>query len=615
MKPVAEALAESESVPPRTWGLLPVSWRRAVFSLLVVTSIIGLAGLMVITLSPGGYDLFDLVLIACFLVTLPWTVTGFWNALIGFVIMRTSPDPTYRACPNWPSCEENSPVTDRTAILMCVRNEDADKVARHLNLMMEGLVNSGASHLFHAYVLSDSSGDDSTKREDLVFKRLQNRWQGIFPVTYRRRIDNAGYKAGNIRDFCRRWGERHDYALVLDADSLMSAKSILRMVRIMQDHPRLGILQSLVVGMPTVSPFARVFQFGMRLGMRSYTLGSAWWQADCGPYWGHNAVIRLKPFMQHCELPMLPGGPPLGGQILSHDQVEAVLMRRAGYEVRVLLEEGGSWEENPPTLLEYIRRDLRWCHGNMQYWRLLTAPGLKPVSRIQLLLAIFMYLGSPAWVAFVTVLALRAGLSTDAGQIFQPETGWVLFFCVMTMVFAPKLATVADVLASSRTRRAFGGSASVALSTVSEIVFSMILAPVLALAHTRFLLGLPFGRAAIWSAQRRSTHRVPVREALRRLWPETLFGASMVAWLLFTAPVALVGFLPFVLGPLLSVTIAMVTSWAALGLFLSRRMGLWRIPDETAPAGELEALRLPALRWSRKALATSKLALGAASSD
>ena len=145
----------------------------------------------------------------------------------------------------------------------------------------------------------------------------------------------------------------------------------------MQNNPQLGILQSLVVGMPTSSPFARVFQFGMRLGMRSYTLGSAWWQADCGPYWGHNALIRLEPFIRHCHLPELSSGPPLGGQILSHDQVEAALMRKAGYEVRVLPEEGGSWEENPPTLLEYIRRDLRWCHGNMQYWPLLTIPGLK----------------------------------------------------------------------------------------------------------------------------------------------------------------------------------------------------------------------------------------------
>ena len=157
----------------------------------------------------------------------------------------------------------------------------------------------------------------------------------------------------------------------------MPAAAILRLVRIMQAEPRLGILQGLVVGLPSTSAFARLFQFGMRLGMRSYTIGSAWWQGDCGPYWGHNAVVRLAPFIAHCQLPVLPEKGPLGGHVLSHDQIEAVLMRRAGYEVRVLPEEDLGWEENPPTLLEFIRRDLRWCQGNMQYWHFLTLPGLK----------------------------------------------------------------------------------------------------------------------------------------------------------------------------------------------------------------------------------------------
>ena len=163
--------------------------------------------------------------------------------------------------------------------------------------------------------------------------------------------------------------------LPLDADSLMAGEAVLRLVRIMQAHPRLGILQSLVVGAPAASAFARIFQFGMRHGMRAYTMGSAWWIGDCGPFWGHNAVVRIAPFREHCGLPILPGGPPLGGHVLSHDQVEAALMRRAGYEVRVLPEERGSWEENPPTIFEFSARDLRWCQGNMQYWRLLGTAG------------------------------------------------------------------------------------------------------------------------------------------------------------------------------------------------------------------------------------------------
>jgi membrane glycosyltransferase len=346
----------------------------------------------------------------------------------------------------------------------------------------------------------------------------------------------------------------------------------------------------------------------MRLGMRSYTLGSAWWQADCGPYWGHNALIRLQPFIEHCDLPVLPGDGPLGGHILSHDQVEAVLMRRAGYEVRVLPEEGGSWEENPPTLVEHMRRDLRWCHGNMQYWRLLAMPGLEPVSRLQLVLAILMYLGSAAWIAFMALTALRAGLTENAGKFVHAEAGMVLLASILVMVFAPKIATVVDVLASRDSRRAFGGSFSIISSTLGEAVFSALLAPVLALAHTRFLLGLPFGRAAVWSAQHRSTHRVTPAEAAARLWPQTLFAAAMFVWLLVTAPLMLLGFLPFLVGAVLAIPIAVLTSWAGLGIALASRSGLWRIPDETAPAAELRAIRLPALRRSRQAVAATRAA-------
>ena len=176
----------------------------------------------------------------------------------------------------------------------------------------------------------------------------------------------------------------------------------------MQAHPKIGILQSLVVGMPSASAFARIFQFGMRHGMRSYTMGQAWWVGDCGPFWGHNALVRIKPFHEQCDLPMLPGKPPLGGHVLSHDQVEATLMRRAGYEVRVLPEERGSWEENPPTMLEFARRDVRWCQGNMQYLKLLDLPGLYPMSRFQLVWAILMFIGIPAWTLMIALLPVAA---------------------------------------------------------------------------------------------------------------------------------------------------------------------------------------------------------------
>jgi membrane glycosyltransferase len=570
----------------------------------VTLTVAVMTGLMAATLSRGGFGLLDLALTLCFFLTLPWTVVGFWNAVIGLTLLRLTPDPVGAICPAARSVRGDEPVTSSTALLVCVRNEDAVTVARNLDVMLQGIVDAGVEAHFHAYVLSDSTWADVVAEEEREIGRLRDRWRGILPVTYRRREDNAGYKAGNIRDFCERWGQDHDFALALDADSLMSADAILRLVRVMQANPRIGILQSLVVGMPTVSTFARVFQFGMRLGMRSYTLGSAWWQGDCGPYWGHNALIRLEPFVRHCHLPQLPGGPPLGGWVLSHDQVEAVLMRRAGYEVRVLPEESGSWEENPPTLLEFIRRDLRWCQGNMQYWRLLSTPGLRPVSRVQLLLAILMFLSSPAWILFMTLGILAAGLSENLTLSFHPGTGLALFAMVMTMIFAPKLATVIDVLLTARSRRAFGGTLRILAGLLTEVLFFTLLAPVMALAHTRFLAGLPFGRAAVWSAQCRASHRVGAAEALRRLWPQTLFGGAVTLWLAALAPAALIGFLPFLLGALLAVPVAVLTSGSRAGTGLAA-VGLWRIPDETAPAAELAALHLPALAHQRPALATA----------
>jgi membrane glycosyltransferase len=567
---------------------------------------------MTVTLSRGGFGLLDLVLTACFLITLPWTVIGFWNSVIGFLVLRLARKNADVSDPVANEASRNDPIEGKTALLSCIRNEDSAAVARNLSVMLEGLATAGVSDRFHLYVLSDSTWEDVIAEEDEIFGRLQDRWRGVLPVTYRRRDENCGFKAGNIRDFTEHWGHLHDYALVLDADSLMSTDAVLRLVRNMQRNPRLGILQHLTIGMPTASPFARVFQFGMRLGMRSYTAGSAWWQGDCGPYWGHNALIRLGPFTEHCHLPKLPGRPPLGGWILSHDQVEAVLMRKAGYEVRVLPEEEGSWEENPPTLIEFIRRDLRWCQGNMQYWRLLAAPGLHPVSRTQLLLAILMFVGSPAWIAFMTLGMLRIGLADDPSKTFHADAGLLLFGLIMTMVFAPKIATLAVVLLSPAKRLAFGGTLRLIIGFFSEVIFSTLLAPIVALAHTRFLLGLPFGRAAVWSAQRRTGHRVALGEGLKRLWLQTLFGGSAVVWLFLTAPAALIGFLPFLLGSVFAVPIAVVTAAPRLGLMLGR-VGMWRIPDETAPSNELRVLHLPTLQPARPPLASSEPVAEAAS--
>ena len=283
--------------------------RRVLFGVLVATTMAGSLALMAIALSAGGFGIVDFVILALFAITLPWMVIGFWNATIGFLIMRFAADPVAAGLPIAASLHGNEAVTVSTAILLCIRNELPDRTVRNLEPMMAGLAAAGVAERFHIYVLSDTDNAGIALKEVARYGALASQWRSDIALTYRRRDVNTGYKAGNIRDFCERWGGNYEFAVVLDADSFMTADAILRLVRIMQADPKLGILQGLVVGLPSTSAFARIFQFGMRLGMRSYTIGSAWWQGDCGPYWGHNAVLRLKPFIAHCELPVCRTGP------------------------------------------------------------------------------------------------------------------------------------------------------------------------------------------------------------------------------------------------------------------------------------------------------------------
>ena len=307
--------------------------RRVLFAVLVAVTMAAMLWLMAKALAPGGIGALDLAILALFALILPWIVVGFWNATIGFVLMRMSPDPVAAVFPAAARVRGDEPIVASTAILVCIRNEEPLRVAQNLAPLIAGLEASGVADRFGLYVLSDTEEGVLAEREQEVFAPLAA-GDRTLEAMYRRRTRNDGFKAGNIADFCRRWGGEHDFAVTLDADSIMPADAVLRMARIMQADPTLGILQGLVVGLPSTSAFARLFQFGMRLGMRSYTIGSAWWQGDCGPYWGHNAILRLKPFIAHCALPELPDG----SSVLSHDQIEAVLMRRAGFAVRVLPE-------------------------------------------------------------------------------------------------------------------------------------------------------------------------------------------------------------------------------------------------------------------------------------
>lgn len=548
--------------------------RRAVLALNVAT-VVALAAMMGAILSGGGVSLVEAGMWLMFVTTLPWLSIGFWNAVIGTVVVARA-----GASEPVPGAGPEAPIAVRTAIAMALRNEDPAASLGRLEAMFDDIVAHGLGDVFDVHVLSDSDDAAIAAGEERLVAVWRARSARPGQISYRRRTDNRGYKAGNLEEFCARCGDAYEFFLPLDADSFMAAPTVARLVRLAVADPRLGILQSLAVGTPARSLFTRAFQFGMRHGMRAYTNGSAWWQGDCGPYWGHNAVIRMKPFRDHCTLPVLPGTGPLGGHIMSHDQVEAVLMRRAGYHVRVLVEEGGSFEENPPTLPDFIRRELRWCQGNMQYLKLVAMPGLLPLSRVQLVLAILMYAGAPAWMGFVALGAVSLFLP---GEPIDPSLGLGVFALVMTMTFAPKLMGLAATVASGRESARYGGRLRALAGGAAELVMSMLMAPVVAFAVAVFAIGLVFGKRIDWRAQPRGYRAVAWDEAARTFAPQTAFGLVLAALVVTLAPGVLPWAAPVLAGFVLSIPFAVLSAHPAVGAF-AVRTGLCAVPEETVPA-------------------------------
>jgi membrane glycosyltransferase len=565
--------------------------RLIVLALVLVTYAVVLVTLARI-LATNGWTTIDLGLFVAFAISTPWTILGFCNAMIGLVLVHGTRDALAHAAPFLNRVASDDAVHARTAVVMTLRNEPPARAFARLRIIKTSLDATGHGGSFDYFVLSDTSRPDVAEDEEREFAALSIEAPGGWH--YRRRELNTGYKAGNIRDFCERWGSAYEFMLPLDADSLMSGDAILRLVRVAQAQPKLGILQSLVVGTPAASGFARLFQFGMRHGMRSYTLGSAWWQGDCGPYWGHNALVRIKPFADHCALPILPGAPPLGGHVLSHDQIEAVMMRRAGFEVRVLPEEGGSWEDNPPTLMDFTQRDLRWCQGNMQYFRLIGLKGLLPTGRVQIGLAILMYLGAAAWMAFILLGAAKAFEVAQDGDVFPVETGIALFAVMYTMSLAPKIAGLLDVLLRPSERARYGGTASILAGAGVEFLFTTLLAPVASMRVTIFMGGLLFGRAVIWDGQQRDGYRLAWRDAARGLWPQTLAGLLLALAIGWAQPAALAWAAPVLVAFILAIPFAVISASPAFGAWCLKR-GLCRIPEEISVPAEIAALTEPAL--------------------
>jgi membrane glycosyltransferase len=561
--------------------------RRLVIGLNAATYLF-LMGAVAQVLGAGGWTWIDSLLLTAFAIGAPWTVLGFWNALIGLYLLHLTKEPMRQVAPFAAAADANATIDVETAVVMTLRNEDPRGVFLRLRIVKNSLDATGFGHKFSYFILSDTDDPMVAAAEEAEAEAWRREVKAPSQIVYRRRADNEGYKAGNVRDFCEVWGRDYALMLLLDADSLMSGEAVLRLVRIMQAHPKLGILQSLVVGLPSASAFARIFQFGMRHAMRSYTMGQAWWAADCGPFWGHNALVRIAPFAEHCRLPVLSGRAPLGGHVLSHDQVEAALMRRAGFEVRVLPEERGSWEDNPPTVLEFVRRDLRWCQGNMQYSRLLDLPGLLPVSRFQLVWAILMFLSPPAWTLMMALLPFAAWQAQTVDK-FPEGPAIAVYVSFFAMYLMPKTAGLIDAMLSKDGVRRYGGWFRFAAGAAIELVFSFLQGAVSTIRTTIFMSGLLFGKAVAWGGQARDTHDVAWRTAASALWPQVVFGVMVCGALFFISPAVLCWSLPLTAGYVLAVPFSVVTANAAVGRALVRT-GVCGIPEEFDPPPEVRGL-------------------------
>ena len=267
------------AAPVERFGL-----RRAVFAALVLTSIGAALGAFAWLIGRDGLGVLDWLMLACLALTLPWTIIGFWNAVIGLVILHTRRDPAGYVTPMLRDGDGDRPLEGRTALLMAVHDEDPDAVFRHLRATVESLDRAGSGSAFDVFVLSDTQDPAIAAEEEQLFLAWRRVDQAPERLHYRRRTENTDHKTGNIWDWLEQHGDAYTYFVTLDADSLMSGRLLTRLVRIMDQNPGLGILQTLIVGLPSASAFARIFQFGMRHGMRSYTTGSAWWLGDAGPY-------------------------------------------------------------------------------------------------------------------------------------------------------------------------------------------------------------------------------------------------------------------------------------------------------------------------------------------
>lgn len=536
------------------------------------------------------------VVLALFAVLFALLSFGGCQAFAGFVLRR------FRRRPGAGVAGDPAAPLAATAVVMPVYNEDPTRVFAAVRTMYRSLERAGRLESFEFFVLSDTTDADVWVEEEVAWEDACQDLGARGRLFYRRRRNNVNKKAGNLADFCRRWGQRYRYMIVLDADSVLAGATFVRLVQMMEANPQVGLMQTVPTLVRAESLFARILQFGVRLYGPVFVSGLGYWQQGSANYWGHNAILRVQPFMQHCALPRLPGREPFGGKILSHDFVEAALLQRAGWEVWMVPELGGSYEEGPPTLIDAARRDRRWCQGNIQHAWLLFARGLNPFSRLHFSLGILAYGASVLWLLFLVLGSLLGVGFHRTGLTLVPTPGFVeslgishqmqstlLLGMTLVLLFGPKLVAVLDLVLRRGALAQYGGARRVLPGVACETLFSVVLAPILMLFHSRFVASSLLGEGTRWLAQRRTSEGTRWREALAAHGGQTFTGLVWTVVLVMFAP-RLVGWMfPVLGGLLLAIPFSVLTSRASIGR-RARALGLFCTPEELEPPPELREL-------------------------
>jgi membrane glycosyltransferase len=576
-------------------------WRVFLFysSAVVLTGLVSM--LFADLIWRSGWSTSGFWLMGLFVVLFLLTAIGCMHAVYGFAVRLMDGDSRITRLGEY---RGKSLEGISTALIFPIHNEDIVRVYEGLRATFESLERTGQIECFDFFILSDSTDPDKWIEEERRWFELVRELDALGRIYYRRRAVNEAKKSGNVRDFLKLWGRRYRYFMVFDADSVMQGRTVVELVQLMEAHPEAGLIQTVPALIEAETLFGRMQQFANRLYAPVFIAGLNFWAQGFGNYWGHNAILRTEAFMQCCDLPQLPGRKPFGGQILSHDFVEAALLLKEHWQVWFACDLEGSYEEAPQTMIDNAARERRWCQGNLQHAMVILARGLRGVSRVHLAAGIMGYLAGPLWLLFLLTFnwmvwyKQHTGLSdimvrnfTPFIHLSGPQHAFLIFVICMAVLFLPKVLALADLALDRSRRRAFGGLAHATVGAVAETAFSALHAPILMLWHSQFVVAALFGRDTQWGPQRRIASDARWVESARRLGVHTLIGLVWGGAVWRLDHPMFWWFAPVVAGMVLSIPLSVLTSRVRWGR-RAQELGIFLTPEESAPTPELAGLRV-----------------------